>query len=292
MKNLMSFVLIAITICTYCTANNPNESNNTMKIHFIRNATFKLSYAGKSLLIDPMLSPKGTMDPFAGKAKNPTVELTQSKEDLIKDIDAVLVTHNHPDHFDTVAQSILSKALPLFVQPVDKAAILVAGFTNVISVENKILWEGITITRTVGQHGSDKMLKSVPQLGTVSGFVLEAQNQPTIYIVGDSVWNEDVNKVLMKHKPNIIVSNSGGAMIPVPGLENDPILMDIEDTITLARASNYAIVVAVHLESLDHCTVTREDLIDSAKKAKISSKKFFVPADGEEIIFSELDYLK
>jgi L-ascorbate metabolism protein UlaG (beta-lactamase superfamily) len=37
---------------------------------------------------------------FAGIAPNPTVDLPILIEDVLKEIDAVLLTHTHPDHFD------------------------------------------------------------------------------------------------------------------------------------------------------------------------------------------------
>jgi hypothetical protein len=58
-------------------------------------------------------------------------------------------------------------------------------------------------------------------------------------------------------KPEIIVTNSGGAIIP--GFENNPILMNEEQTILLAQTAKNAKVIAVHLESLD-CRVTRNSL--------------------------------
>jgi hypothetical protein len=55
------------------------------------------------------------------------------------------------------------------------------------------------------------------QMGEVSGFVLQAENEPTLYIVGDSIW--DWVNAITTFKPEIIVTNSGGAIIP--GFENN-----------------------------------------------------------------------
>ena len=45
-----------------------------MKIQLIRNATMKITYAGRTILSDPMLAPKGDFKSFAGIARNPTIE--------------------------------------------------------------------------------------------------------------------------------------------------------------------------------------------------------------------------
>jgi L-ascorbate metabolism protein UlaG (beta-lactamase superfamily) len=84
-------------------------------IQFIRNATLILHYNGKKILVDPMFFPKGAFDPIAGKERNPMVELPISVEEIIKDIDLVLVTHTHPDHFDPVAMEALDKSINFLI---------------------------------------------------------------------------------------------------------------------------------------------------------------------------------
>jgi L-ascorbate metabolism protein UlaG (beta-lactamase superfamily) len=90
-------------------------------IQLIRNATLLIHYNGKKILVDPMFSSKGAFDPFAGKERNPAVVLPVSIDEIIKDIDAVLVTHTHPDHFDPVATEALDKSIKLFNQPEDES---------------------------------------------------------------------------------------------------------------------------------------------------------------------------
>jgi len=69
-----------------------------MKLQLIRNATMRLNYAGQTILTDPMLSPKDTIDSWAGVARNPTVELPYEIEKITNGIDSVLVSHDHQDH--------------------------------------------------------------------------------------------------------------------------------------------------------------------------------------------------
>lgn len=254
-----------------------------MKVQLIRNATLRFEYAGKKLLLDPMLSRKGTLDPFATETRNPTVETKNSPEEIVAGVDAVFITHNHPDHFDPAAMQVLSKDLPLFVQPDDLKHIEEAGFTDVTAVESGLSWENISITRTGGRHGSEGMLQAVPQLGNVSGFVLKSADEPVVYIVGDSVWNEEVAQVIGQHNPDIIITNSGGAKLPVPGFENDHILMDAEQTVAVARSAGDAVVIAVHMESLDHCTTGRDVLRKAADAAGIPANRLYIPEDGETV---------
>ncbi|MCP4147085.1 MAG: MBL fold metallo-hydrolase, partial [bacterium] len=211
-----------------------------MKIQLIRNATMKITYKGKTILTDPMLSPKGAIEPFAGIARNPTVELPFRTEEITNDVDSVIVSHNHQDHFDKAPSTALPKVTPLFCQPGDEEAMKEAGFNNALTIETSHIWEGITITRVGGQHGKGQIRQ---MMGNVSGFLLQAEGEPTVYWVGDSIWCEEVKNTIKKFNPGIIITHSGGAIIP----GHEAIIMDAEQTITTANAAPDAVVVAIHL---------------------------------------------
>ena len=249
-----------------------------MKIQLIRNATMKITYAGRTLLTDPMLAPKDAYKPFAGIARNPTIELPSPIEEILGGIEGIVVSHDHPDHFDKAAGEALPKGIPVFCQPGDEERLTEAGFRKVISIEESSTWEDITITRIDGRHGSGKVLDFI---GKVSGFVMEAGGEPTVYWVGDSIWCDPVENTIHKFKPDIIITHSGGAKLP--GFET--IIMDAEQTLATVSASAKAVVVAIHLEALDHCSVSREKLREIADKADIPPSRLIIPQDGETIAF-------
>jgi len=261
------------------TAASLGTNSANCSIRLIRNATLIIQYAGKKILVDPLLAAKGAYNPFAGGERNPTVDLPLPVNDIISDIDLVLVTHTHSDHFDAVAKEVLPKAVKLIHQPANEDYFKNTDFTNTEILHDHTIWNDISIFRTGGKHGSGEILKS---MGTVSGFVLKAKGQPTVYIVGDSIWNEEVEQALEKYKPDVIVANTGGAQFP--GFEDTPILMDEEQTISLIKASGKAKVIAVHMDALDHCVTTRTSLQQKARLLNIEKDKLIVPGDGEEII--------
>jgi len=247
-----------------------------MKIQLIRNATMKLNYAGKTILTDPMLSPKDAMDPFAGIARNPTVDLPLAADEIIKDVDGLIVSHDHPDHFDPSASQALPKSIPTFCQPDVEGKLSGDGFQKVQPIETAHTWEGITITRTGGKHGKGEILG---MMGEVSGFVFQAEGEPTVYWVGDSIWCDEVEAAIEKFVPDIIITHSGAATIP----GHEAIIMDGEQTIATAMAAPNAVVVAIHLESLDHCMLTRAELRRMSDEALIPAFRLLIPEDGEMI---------
>lgn len=255
-----------------------------MQIHFLRHATFILKLKGVELLFDPMLSRAGSMDPIGNAASNkriPMVELPLSAEELTKflsQISAVLISHRHQDHWDAHAKALLSKDIQIFCQPEDEARIKADGFKNVTPIQSEHIWEGITLHRTGGRHGSGEIGK---KMRTVSGFVVTADGEPTLYIAGDTILCPEVTDVLQKHKPDVIVVNAGGTRF----LTGGPITMTSEDVAGVCRsASSASRIVAVHMEAVNHCVETREDLRGFLEKEKLLDQ-VLIPSDGDLMEF-------
>lgn len=247
-----------------------------MQIQLVRNATLRFIYGGKQILVDPYLAEKQSLPSFAGISKNPMVDLPFTPEQVIAGTDMVIVSHLHTDHFDPLAQELLPKSLPLFCQPGDETKISEKGFESVTPIDEWVNWEGIEIRRTPAQHGTGEWAE---RMGNVSGFVLQAAREPLVYWAGDTIWYEAVEKTVLETRPDLIITHSSGAKFG----ESDPIVMDAEQTVALCRAAPRAVVIAVHMDSLDHGTVSREDLRSLADAEGIDRKQLLIPADGEVI---------
>ena len=204
---------------------------------------------------------------------NPLVGLPMPAEEVIRDIEAVFVTHTHSDHWDETAARILPKDLPLFGQIEDEQKFRGQGFARVQSVTSSAKWNGIEIMRTGGQHGRGEIAKA---MAPVSGFVLRASGEPTLYIAGDTIWCDEVQTAIREHQPAVIVVNAGAAQF----LEGDPITMAADDVITTCKAAPSAQVVAVHMEAINHCLLTRDDLAFQLEAARLSNQ-VAIPQDGE-----------
>ncbi|HEY0608197.1 MAG TPA: MBL fold metallo-hydrolase, partial [Chitinophaga sp.] len=87
----------------------------SFKIRLLRHSTLLLEINGKRILVDPMLSKKEALDPVPNAANSDRIPLVDlpvddhELETLLQNIDAVLVTHTHRDHWDVAAQQLIPK---------------------------------------------------------------------------------------------------------------------------------------------------------------------------------------
>jgi L-ascorbate metabolism protein UlaG (beta-lactamase superfamily) len=248
-----------------------------MKLQLIRHATLWLQYAGVKFLIDPMFSDAKVNPPIVNSTndrRNPLVPLPFAIHDYLHP-DAVLVTHLHRDHWDDAAAAALPKSTPILCQPHDDATIASSGFTSITTVNETLTFKGVTIIRTRGQHGTGDIGM---KMGHVSGYVLKAAGQPTLYIAGDTIWCDDVTQALDAHRPDMTVVNAGGAQFAM----GDPITMDADDVVSLCQYAPYTKVVAVHMDTINHCLITRADL-NSRLAIEGLLDQVAIPGDGDLI---------
>jgi len=249
-----------------------------MKMRLIRSATLRMEYAGRRFVIDPYLAARHSRPSFAGRSLNPLVDLPCLPAEVIAGIEWALVSHLHSDHFDPAAQELLPKDTLIFCQPGDEPRIAAIGFQHVTPITDQLAWRGVTMTRTPGQHGSGSVLA---EMGPVSGFIFQAENEPTVYWAGDTIWYEGVADTIARIRPQIIITHSCGAMWG----EQVLIVMDAAQTVAVCRAAPGSRVIATHLDSLDHATISREALRAHAEANGIGPAQLLIPADGEELVF-------
>ena len=253
----------------------------TLKIQLLRHATLIITIGGLKILVDPMFASAGTADPIANtpnQKRNPLVDLPVDEGTLLKEtetIDSVIVTHLHNDHWDAKARELLPKSLPIFCQPEDQQRIEDAGFQAVHPIREGFDWQGIRLSRTGGQHGRGEIGQL---MAPVSGFVLQSRGEPTVYIAGDTIWCAEVEEAIRKYQPAVIIVNAGAAQFTSGG----PITMSAEDVIKVAKSAPEASVIAVHMEAINHCLLSRGALIEALIGSGVATQ-VRVPQNGDQI---------
>lgn len=256
-----------------------------MKVTQIRNATQIIEYAGKKFLVDPMLAPKGTYPGFGGTVnadvRNPMVELPISIEEII-DVDAVLLTHTHPDHWDETAVSVIPKEKLIFVQHEGDEQILRSqGFTDVQIFSEETSYNSISFIRTTCQHGSDAAFENKElgeMLAEVTGVILSHADEQKLYLAGDTIWTPAVEETMKREQPDVVILNTGWAHVIGYG----PIIMGKEDVLKTHVVLPQAKIVATHMDAVNHALVTRKELRDYAE-INLLTDCVYIPEDGETV---------
>lgn len=250
-----------------------------MQLQLLRHATFLLTIGEKHLLVDPMLAPAGSMPAVENSANsqaNPLIELPFSMKEL-PSLDGILLTHTHRDHFDQVAKNLLDKNLPVFCQPSDAALLKECGFSAVHSITDTLSWQGLEFFRTQGRHGQGIIGE---KMGPVSGYVIKAEQEPTLYVAGDTVWCQEVETTLSLYQPQVTVVFAGAAQF----LEGGPITMTKEDVASLCRHAPHTQVAVFHMEAFNHCLLTRQQLKEFLFYQHLR-EQVWIPENGDSLSY-------
>lgn len=256
-----------------------------MQIQFLRSATMVIRSADHVILLDPMLADQGAMSSFTvirHKArKNPLVPLPPGTDRLLAEVNGALVTHcqrGHVDHLDKAGMAFLAAGrIPTWCRPADARFLKKKGLdARAVSMEPRQDFLGGHITLVPAVHGHGWIGR---MMGPGVGFFIELPGEPSLYVAGDTVMTDHVRNALTELKPDIAVVAAGNASIDV----GKPILMSLDEVIEFARLAPGR-VVANHLEALNHCPVTREDVRRAATAAGLG-QKIEIPDDGQQIDF-------
>ena len=115
-------------------------------------------------------------------------------------------------------------------------------------------------------------------MGPGVGFVLRLPGEPSLYLSGDTVLTDEVRTALERERPDVAVLHAGGAQLDI----GSPILMTLDEQLEFVQLAPGR-VIAVHLEALDHCGITRDTLDDALTAAGVSDR-VDTPADGQTIV--------
>ncbi len=108
-----------------------------------------------------------------------------------------------------------------------------------------------------------------------AGFHIQFDDKTSIYVSSDTIYTNDIDKVFEELKPDLSVLAAGSAQFDLGGR----LLMNHEDLIRFLQNAPGK-VYANHMESVNHCPTTRENLKELLRTNQLI-EKIFIPDDGE-----------
>ncbi|MBU2952714.1 MBL fold metallo-hydrolase [Marinobacter sp. F3R08] len=255
-----------------------------MKITQIRNATIIIEIDQGRILIDPMLSRKSTLPKlkyYKSKHRNPLVELPEAFEELKGSIEYAMITHcqkGHFDHLDRAGVRWLEKNnIKTFCTLHDYSYLNKKGINTQLLKDKCSPFFNGTVEQVPAKHTTGWL---TPFMEHGTGYYIKLPNQPSLYLMGDTILTDDIRQFVAINQPDYIVAPTGKAQFDIGA----PLLLNEEEILELASLSEGKII-ANHMDALDHCRITRSDLSALVKKHDLL-KKFVIPNDGETLIIN------
>lgn len=234
------------------------------------------------ILLDPMLGNPGTLPPYSlvrfRARKNPLKPLPPTAEAMIEGITAGLVTHTHfnmdCDHLDAAGAKKLG-CVPVFCNAADERGLKRRGLNaKPLTIGQEAGFLGGTIKAVPASHGGCVMSKL---MGPGAGYVIRLPDEASLYITGDTILTQNVRDTLASERPDVCILPCGSAQLDFGG----PILMPVGEILEFVQLAPGQ-VIANHLECLNHCPTTREELAAALRDAELADR-VIVPLDGQTI---------
>lgn len=252
-----------------------------MKITQIRNATIVIDIQGIKILIDPMLSKKSALPKlryYKSNYRNPLVALPAAFHQLKDHIDYALITHcqkGHFDHLDRAGVHWLRKnQIPTFCTHHDASYLQKKGIHIKELKEKYSTFLNGSIQQIPAKHTRGWL---TPFMEHGVGYFIQQNNEPSLYLMGDTVLTDEIRQFIYDNQPDYIVAPTGKAQFDIGA----PLLLDEKEIIELASLST-GFIIANHMEALDHCRINRQDLKSILKGHQLSDR-FMIPSDGETL---------
>lgn len=213
-----------------------------------------LEYAGRRFITDPTFdAPQSYEEPGESvlvKTAGPAIG-----RDDIGVIDVVLLSHHaHKDNLDYEGLELIATGIPT-LSTRDAASDLFGG--SVLGLDSWETWEfgAITITAVPALHGPPGSERLV---GAVTGFVLEAQGEPTVYVSGDNASIPLVEQIAGRF-PDVSIAILFAGAARVPGIDA-ALTLTSDDAARAAAILGVGVVVGVHTEDWKHFSESRAQL--------------------------------
>lgn len=224
-----------------------------------------LEMGGLRLLTDPTFDPPG--DHLVGSRVLVKTSGPAMPPNALGPVDTVLLSHDqHPDNLDTLGREYLA-SVPLVLSTVSAQGRLggrVRALPNWARIDLPRPDGGLLkVTGVPAQHGPDGSQHIV---GEVTGFVVQGDDLPTVYVSGDNASLDVVRAVADRLGPlDTAILFAGAAQTAL--FPDAYVTLTSEGAAKAAEILGSRAVIPVHFEGWTHFTQGRSTLVTAFDRA-------------------------
>ena len=265
----------------------PDGQPDKINITFVNHSTFIIQYEDITVVTDPIWSKRCSPTQLIGpkRMRPPGVNY----EDL-KDVDLVIISHNHYDHLDeNTIKSLIRDFDPLFIVPLGVEHIISNfGSSKVKSLDwwDDLNEKGIKITAVPANHFSSRGGFDRDQT-LWAGFVIEYHGHRT-YFAGDTGYGDIFKTIGARLGPIDISFIPIGAYLPRWFMS--PIHVSPEEAVMIHKDVQSNQSIGMHFGTFalaDNGPYTPiHDLYKSLLKSNTAKQDFLVPDEGSSYTYS------
>ncbi len=171
-------------------------------VTFIGTATTLIRFGRINILTDPNFLHRGEwayvgMGISTRRRSEPAMGIDQ-----LPNLDMVVLSHHHGDHFDRRAAAGLPKDLPIVTEPHAAAKLRRQGFTRPVALNTWEHWSlqglgvGVDITSVPAKHAPAPLDRVVPPvMGSVVDFRQDDRLLYRMYITGDTLYVDGLAEI-------------------------------------------------------------------------------------------------
>jgi L-ascorbate metabolism protein UlaG (beta-lactamase superfamily) len=271
----------------------PRAQGHDVVVTWLGHASFLLETARGNFLIDPVFSERVSPFTWIGPRR---VHPPPIAFEALPRIDAVLLSHDHYDHFDeATVRRLAEKFAPCFVAPLRHADLIRrAGGRDVVELDwwrSHVLAPYITVTLTPTQHWSNRL--GTPRNHRLWGgfyFTFAAPivtDTRRLWFVGDTGRAPEIVRTVRQRcgAPDL-------ALVPIGAYEPRwfmaPMHLNPADAVELHRASGARRSLGMHWGTFRLSDEGREDppqaLAVATREAGLREGEFGVVLPGESVV--------
>ncbi|MFE9258543.1 MBL fold metallo-hydrolase [Streptomyces sp. NPDC006879] len=251
---------------------NPSE---TFPVRVFGGPTALFVYGGLRILTDPTFDGPGEYATPGGPSLTKTAPSAAEPKSL-GSIDVVLLSHDeHPDNLDRSGRALLADVPHVLTTP-GGAKRLGGAAKGLADGESFTLGRpdggSVTVTWVPAIHGAGTREEVERITGEVTGFVLTADDLPTVYVSGDNASLDAVRQIAERFTDvHTALLFAGAPRFPVL-FNGATLVLDSAQAARAAQILGARRIVPVHYDSWAHFTEGYAELVEAFTAAGLADR--------------------